>query len=82
MVEMGLSRGIRPELEAEVLAPRYRQEAEDRAEQLEPVIRDLQKNADSLNRIAAELNPRKVPTPRGGRWDHSSVRNVLQRLAP
>jgi hypothetical protein len=79
MVEMGLSRGIRPELEAEVLAG---QEAQDRAEQLEPVIRDLQKNADSLNRIAAELNPRKVPTPRGGRWDHSSVRNVLQRLAP
>jgi DNA invertase Pin-like site-specific DNA recombinase len=67
---------------AEVLAPRYRQEAQDRAEQLEPVIRDLQKNAYSLNRIAAELNPRKVPTPRGGRWDHSSVRNVLQRLAP
>jgi DNA invertase Pin-like site-specific DNA recombinase len=67
---------------AEVLAPRYRQEAQDRAEQLEPVIRDLQKNAYSLNRIAAELNPRKVPTPHGGRWDHSSVRNVLQRLAP
>jgi Recombinase len=35
----------------------------------------------SLARIAAELNKRKVPTPRGGRWDHWSVGNVLQRLA-
>ena len=35
----------------------------------------------SLAKIAAELNKRKVPTPRGGRWDHSSVGNVLRRLA-
>ena len=34
----------------------------------------------SLSKIAGELNKRKVATPRGGRWDHSSVRNVLQRL--
>jgi DNA invertase Pin-like site-specific DNA recombinase len=65
---------------AEILAPRYRQEARDRAEQLGPVIRDFLANGYSLNRIAVELNKRKVPTPRGGRWDHSSVRNVLERL--
>jgi hypothetical protein len=35
----------------------------------------------SRNRIAMELNKRKVPTPRRGKWDHSSVRNVMQRLA-
>ena len=35
----------------------------------------------SLAKIAAELNKRKVATPRGGLWDHSSVGNVLQRLA-
>jgi DNA invertase Pin-like site-specific DNA recombinase len=65
---------------AEVLAPRYRQEARNRAEQLGPVIHDLQAKGYSLNRIANELNKRKVPTPRGGRWDDSSVRNVLNRL--
>jgi len=66
---------------AEVLAPQYREEARRRAEQLQPVIAELKGNGLSLAKIAAELNKRKVATPRGGRWDHSSVRNVLQRLA-
>ncbi len=65
---------------AEVLAPRYRQEAQQRAERLRPVITELQGMGFSLARIAAELNKRKIPTPRRGRWDHSSVRNVLNRL--
>ena len=66
---------------AEVLAPQYREEARQRAMQLEPVITELKGNGLSLARMAAELNKRKVPTPRGGRWDHSSVRNVMKRLA-
>ena len=66
---------------AEVLAPQYREEARRRAEQLQPVIAELKGNGLSLAKIAAELNKRRVPTPRGGRWDHSSVRNVLKRLA-
>src|SRR5262245_29944724 len=63
---------------AEVLAPQYREEARQRAEQLRPVITELK--GLSLAKIAGELNKRKVPTPRGGRWDHSSVRNVIKRL--
>ena len=51
---------------AEVLAPRYRQEARQRADQLRPVIIELQSMGFSLARIAAELNKRKVPTPRPG----------------
>jgi DNA invertase Pin-like site-specific DNA recombinase len=66
---------------AEILAPRYREEARQRAVQLQPVIAELKGRGLSLAKIASELNKRKVPTPRGGRWDHSSVRNVLQRLA-
>jgi DNA invertase Pin-like site-specific DNA recombinase len=65
---------------AEVLAPKYHEEARQRAKQLEPLIRELQNKGYSHNRIAAELNKLKVPTPRGGRWDHSSVRNILHRL--
>lgn len=65
---------------AEILAPRYREEARQRAKQLEPIIRELQEKGYSRNRIAMELNKRKAPTPRRGRWDHSSVRNVLNRL--
>ena len=63
---------------AEVLAPKYHEEAVSRAKELGPTIRDLR--GHSLNKIASELNRRKVTTPRGGKWDHSSVRNVLQRL--
>jgi DNA invertase Pin-like site-specific DNA recombinase len=65
---------------AEVLAPKYREEARQRAKELEPIIRGLQEKGYSRNRIAMELNKRKVSTPRGGRWDHSSVRNILHRL--
>jgi DNA invertase Pin-like site-specific DNA recombinase len=66
---------------AEVLAPKYREEACQRAKELEPLICELREKGYSRNRIAEELNKRKVPTTRGGRWDHSSVRNVIQRLA-
>ena len=63
---------------AEVLAPKYHEEAIQRAKELAPIIRELR--GYSLSQIAGELNKRKVTTPRGGRWDHSSVRNILQRL--
>jgi len=66
---------------AEVLAPKYREEARQRAMELEPVIIELKGEGLSLAGVARELNKRKVPTPRGGRWDHSSVRNVVKRLA-
>ena len=66
---------------AEVLAPQYRDEARQRAEELQPLIAELKGRGLSLAKIAGELNRRKVPTPRRGRWDHSSVRNVLNRLA-
>ena len=66
---------------AEVLAPKFKEEARQRAMELEPVITELKAQGLSLARIAVELNKRKVATPRGGKWDHSSVGNVLQRLA-
>jgi DNA invertase Pin-like site-specific DNA recombinase len=65
---------------AEVLAPKYRAEALNRAIQLEPIIAELKGKGYSMARTAAELNKRRVATARGGRWDHSSVRNVLNRL--
>jgi DNA invertase Pin-like site-specific DNA recombinase len=66
---------------AEVLAPKYREQARQRAKEIEPIIRELQKKGYSRKRIAEELNRKQVPTPRRGRWDHSSVRNVMKRLA-
>ena len=59
-----------------------KEEARQRATELGPVITELKAKGLSLARMAVELNKRKVATPRGGKWDHSSVGNVLQRLAP
>lgn len=52
---------------AEVLAPQYREEAHQRATELEPVITELKDKGLSLAKIASELNKRKLATPRGGR---------------
>ena len=54
--------------------------ADERAESLLPVIRELQAaGAKTLRDLAAALNARDIPTPRGGKWYASSVRNVLVR---
>jgi DNA invertase Pin-like site-specific DNA recombinase len=55
------------------LADRY-------ASKVLPVIRDLQRSGFlSLHQLANELNARRVPTARGGRWHAKSVANVLAR---
>jgi hypothetical protein len=66
---------------AEILAPKYRAEALDRAKQLEPVIREMQNEGYSMRRMATELTNRKVKTPRGGDWHPQTVKMVMQRLA-
>lgn len=43
-----------------------------------PIIREIQAaGAKSANAIAANLNNRKVPTRRGGRWSHVQVAAIL-----
>ena len=54
--------------------------ARERAALVIPTIRDLQAGGASLNKVAAALNSKGVPSPRGGRWYPSSVSNAL-RLA-
>ena len=55
-------------------------EADRAAANVLPVIREIQASgAVALNKIAAALNARGIPTPRGGRWYAMSVRNVLAR---
>jgi DNA invertase Pin-like site-specific DNA recombinase len=65
---------------AKVLAPRYRAEAQARAKQLAPIIRDLQRQGYSLRGIAVELEKRQVATPRGGSWHPQLVNRIVQRL--
>jgi len=49
---------------------------------LEPVIRGIQGDGKtSLNQIAAELNERRIPAARGGKWSAVQVARVLSRIA-
>jgi len=50
---------------AEVLAPKFKEEARQRAKDLKPVVTELKGRGLSLAKIAGELNKRKLPTPRG-----------------
>jgi DNA invertase Pin-like site-specific DNA recombinase len=65
---------------AEILAPKYQAEAKTRAEQLAPVIRELQRRGYSIRGMAVELDRRKVPTPRGGVWHPQLVKRIVERL--
>ncbi len=52
--------------------------AAERAADVMPTIRELQAaGTTSLRGLAAGLNERGIPAPRGGRWHASSVRNAL-----
>jgi Recombinase len=56
--------------------------ADARAKALASTIRELQaKGPVSSNAIARELNKREVPTARGGKWHHASVKRMLERIA-
>ena len=55
--------------------------ADVRAEALGPTIRKLRKAGFvSVKAIAGELNERRIPTPRGGKWHLTMVTRLLQRL--
>ncbi len=54
--------------------------ADRRATNILPLIREIQASGvTSLNAIAGTLNARGVTTPRGGRWTHQGVKNLLDR---
>lgn len=59
-----------------------RQQANEHAARLRPVLDDLRaEGITTLTGIAAALNDRGMQTPRGGTWHASSVRNLLGRIA-
>ncbi len=58
-----------------------REQADRAAASVLPVIRSIQaEGAVALRDIAEALNARRVPTPRGGLWHATSVRNILKRV--
>lgn len=58
------------------------QRAAARATDILSVIQEIQATgAISLRSIAAELNTRAIPTPRGGEWSAVQVKRVIDRAA-
>jgi len=56
--------------------------AEAHAAIVMPAIREAQATgAKSLRQIAAAMNDRGMATARGGKWDATTVRNILRRAA-
>ena len=51
--------------------------AKERAALVIPTIRELQAGGASLHKVAEALNAKGVPSPRGGKWYGSSIRNAL-----
>ena len=73
-------RGVRLGVTGVERAKRFKAEAQARANELSPLVRDLKKQGLSLRAIAAELTKRLVPAPRGGAWHPQLVARVLERL--
>ena len=64
----------------DVLAPRNRAAASERAALLEEMVRSLQAEGMGVREVAAALNERGIPTPRGGKWHSTSVHRMISRL--
>jgi DNA invertase Pin-like site-specific DNA recombinase len=62
-------------------AEENRSAAREFAENLAPLIREIQANGTTTAKaIADELNRRGVSTPKGGRWHPTSVQRLQRRL--
>ncbi len=67
---------------AAALRGAVRQNADEHAEALQPVVEALRTDGHTtLRALADALNARGMMTRRGGRWHASNVRNLLSRLA-
>ncbi len=66
---------------AERLAPRYRQNAIDRATHLAPLLAELQRAGLSARKIAVELTTRGIPTASGGKWHAQTVLRAMKRAS-
>lgn len=70
--------GIRPTTEARNKA--IQANAKARADKVAKTVQPLRAQGASLREIADALNTSGVPTARGGKWQASQVKRVLERL--
>jgi DNA invertase Pin-like site-specific DNA recombinase len=83
-VQLGGFRGhVFTAREQKASAAARREQAQQRAADLAPVVKELQASgAVTLVAIAAGLNDRSIPTARGGQWSATQVMRLLEQLNP
>lgn len=56
-----------------------KQQADDFADNVLPIVKQLRDSGESLAAIAKRLNDTGMKTRRGGQWHHATVANILKR---
>lgn len=75
------ARGVTLGKNGQVLAARFRAEANDRAQCMAPIINELRAaGVETLQGLAAGLNSRGICGHNGGAWHPTSVRRLLVRM--
>ena len=76
------ARGVKLGENGKRLAEENRNAAKGRAQDLAPVVEKIRRAGHgTVKAITAELNRRKIPTARGGKWHPTSTQRLLKRLA-
>jgi DNA invertase Pin-like site-specific DNA recombinase len=74
-------RGVKLGKNGKKLAEQNKQKADRFAEEMRPIVLELQNESIvSIRAIAKELNRRKVATSQGAKWHKTTVHNLLKRL--
>lgn len=75
------ARGVKLGQTGKIRAKENKKKAQDFALTLNPVIEELRgEGIRTVREICNELNLRKIPTARGGRWHLPTVHNLLKRI--
>ena len=82
-IAMARSRGVAWGRHGEVQADRNRQDAQEFALSLRPVLLGLMKGGRlGPRRLARKLNERGIPARNGGQWYPTTTDRLLKRLGP
>lgn len=81
-VKLGGNRGVVVSKMAQEKGRRAAQRrADQRADELAPLVTEMREKGLSLNAMASELTRRRIPTARGGQvWKATQVKRVIDRL--
>ena len=80
-LKIAKARGVKLGVYGKTLARKNKEEAVRQARELNSVIEEIRDSGiTGIQKIADEMNRRKIPTARGGKWHRTSVMRLLQRV--